>query len=256
MPTKKSVFVTILEEDSALQASLTKKLETAGLAVNIGSWDTRDPFAWAKTSEAVLNHHAWVIAGRDFTSSNNRSALSLCTLRIFSVRGTAFPVLLVPSSDFPDIASLPTPLRETVCVRSRIGAKCAILTETYKRIPSEFRLCPHIRNNSELWFEVGPVDAIWDEVLFASGMQKSGEGIPVACAVGTAKKMPDKSSIIHPHLNIKRQVHEIPCRGFSISNKLNSQTSYFVQVSACPEVLAFGGTSAENTNSLHVIDLV
>ena len=247
----------MLEENEELARLLNHELSKSGLDVQTHFWDANpDRMTWASAARELTSVHAWVIVGHDFSSKILRRSLALCALSVLADRGSTFPILISAEGSDPDVSTLPTPFHEAVCVKNSLGAKCDVLTDTYQQIRPAYRLKPHGLGKLGLWFEMGPIDAFWQGAFFASGILGDTNGIPLAHEAGIAGTLPEHSTLQDPVEGMKRTVHGIPCTGFGIHNTLNSSTSYYVKVSACPDVLSFGAFPETDEATLYTIDLV
>lgn len=252
MAQKKRVLLSLLTENDGLARLLADELTRSGLMVSAHRFLVDDPMAFAATAKELTSCQAWVVVGSDFASSAVRKALSLCALSVQTEVGSNFPILLSPSSTPPEPDHLPTPLKGCEIVKKGLGAKAAVLAATWKPRMADYRLRAHSLGKLGLWFEVGPQEGFWQGAFFASG----AEGIPTAHGVGMGNTIPERSTLHYPVEGMQLAVQGIPCVGFGVKNELNANTSYYVRVSSCPDVLLFGAFPEEDTADLYRVNLV
>ena len=241
MPAKKRVLMSLLEDNDGLARKLAEEVRRCGLDVTAHLWDP-DPKAMAFGAYAreLASCQAWIVVGGDYADKWVRQSLALCALCVQAEQGHAFPILLSPRGPAPELLSLPTPLTGAEVVKSGLGAKAAVRAQTFTAAPADYRLTPHGLGQLGLWFELGPKEGFWDGAFFASGCAKSEEGRPQAHGVGPKGSIPEKCTLNYPVTGLTLVLHDIDCVGYGVKNTLNAASSYFVKVSACPDVLSFG----------------
>ena len=256
MAGKKRVLLSLLEENEGLARLLAQELSRSGLDVQAHFWDAApDAMAWGGVARELASCHAWVIAGTDFSGRDVRAGLALAALDAQAERGVGFPILLSPAGAAPDMASLPTPLRDAEAVKSALGAKAAVRASTFKPARPDYRLKPHALGRLGLWFEMGPVDGFWQGAFFASGAASAAAVAPTAHGVGTAGTIPEKCTLRYPVQGMKLDIRGVACEGWGVKNELNAGTSYYVRVPACPDVLAFGPFPETDDAELYTVAL-
>ncbi len=257
MAGKKRVLLSLLEENEGLARLLAQELAKSGLDVQAHFWDAApDAMTWGNVARELATCHAWVIAGSDFSDRDVRASLALAALGAQAEAGNGFPILLSPSGAVPDMASLPTPLRDAEAFKNGLGAKVAVRANTFKPIQPAYRLKPHALGRLGLWFETGPVDDFWQGAFFASGTAGADTGVPTAHGVGPIGTIPEKCTLHYPVQGMKLTIRDVECEGWGVKNVLNAGISYYVRVPACPDVLSFGPFPEEDEAELYTLTLV
>ncbi|MCR4666740.1 MAG: hypothetical protein K5657_05550 [Desulfovibrio sp.] len=241
MAGKKKVLLTMLEDNEGLAKLLSKELSASGLQVAAHVWQhDLSAMCFGEVAKELATSQAWVIAGGDFSKRETRIGLSLAALAVQNTCGQGFPILLSPSSQAPEADSLPTPLKDALCVKKGLGAKAAVLASTAKLSKTDYRIVPHALGRLGLWFEIGPEKDAWQGAFFASGARATDKAVPSAHGVGVAGTIPEKSTLHYPVMGVKLSWQDVALEGAGVRNELSCGTSYYVRVQDFPDVVSFG----------------
>jgi len=238
---KKSVFITMLDDNENLARLLFQEMARYGLTPGGHLWQDDLPgMAWAGAIPELAQSACgcWVIVGQAarFAEADTRKGLALLALAAQASHGHGFPILLSPSGGKLDVAALPTPLKGAEVVSSGLGVKAVAKANAPRKAENgEYRLNVHPLPGLGLWLELGPGADPWSgAMLGASG------AAPDAHGVGPAGAVPQTSTLHYPVRGMKLELGGTAFEAWGVHNELTVAQSYFVRLTAAPEALVFG----------------
>ncbi|MBI3597283.1 MAG: hypothetical protein HY203_09045 [Nitrospirae bacterium] len=240
---------------------LLGSLQGYGLQIDGSTWiDDLEKMAWYELGTSLLekkNADLWLIAGRktDLEAPRNRYALSLVTVMLREGRGPGFPILCLGLDHAPSAATMPMLTRDFYFLSAADPSWPAKVPATFlkkaKTEPWDFRINATGHPFIGQWFEVGPREGEWQGVMFGV----SGEGKISHHLVGPKGQLPEKSVLEYPTQDIKAEVRGIEYTAWSVQNRLNPESSYYVKVEGYPSSVMFGGHPGTDQAEVTIIEL-
>ena len=257
----KTVWITALKEDQPRVAAITQVLKRYGLDCKGHFWaDVPEKLAWRVAIDALQEAHAdlWLVLIDEeaVKKPSVRYGLSLMAAGLRQLRGGQFPVLTLWNSAVPAQAALPqlmqgaeVMLESATSWPAKIVAKASM---TGKTRPTDYRLDVLGDERLGQWFEIGPVDGVWDGVVF--GITGVNTEITFQ-AVGPQGVLPEKATLEFAQEGLQIKVGERDFTAWAVRNKLATGDSYFARVKGCPDAVLFMPYSDTGDSSADVVEL-
>jgi len=184
----------------------------------------------------------WIIAGapQDLKTPSVAFGLSLLAMKVFAVKGQAFPLIFAPTAE---VIPLSNP---------SLGVKAVSFPNTpLKKIEKEYQLDVHGLPGIGLWFEAGPSSPLaWQGAMFGvHGGEIDFHG------VGPAHGVPERAVLEYPQEGLKLQLGDDEFTAWAVQNALERNTSYYVRVQGTPDRLLFGPYASSEEAEVHVVKL-
>ncbi len=255
----KKIWITSLEKDPASVQKMMAKLKTYALDANGHFWeDDIEKMAWlsARTQLTDADTALWMILSDDknLAADSVRYGLAMLALSVQGVQGHNFPIILAHQGKLPQADALPTPLQGAVILDAdnpTLGAKVVAKMHTPpKKVQAEYRADIYALPQLGQWFEVGPLNNVWEGVLFgAHGAEIDAHG------VGPAGKLPDKAVVEYPMKGLKIDLKGREYVAWAVKNRLDDASSYYVRVKGEPESVILGPMSECDEAEIFVLRL-
>ena len=257
----KKVWITALVKDEERIAKLMAAMKQYGLAADGHFWvDDLKHMSWQAPAEELLKADValWIIAGapQDLKTPSVAFGLSLLAMKVFAVKGQAFPLIFAPAGEVPADFDPPTLLKGAEVIplsNPSLGVKAVSLANTpLKKIEKEYQLDVHGLPGIGLWFEAGPSSALaWQGAMFGvHGAEIDFHG------VGPAHGVPERAILEYPQQGLKLQLGDDEFTAWAVQNFLEGNTSYYVRVQGMPDRLLFGPYASSEEAEVHVVKLV
>lgn len=241
----KTVWISALKEDQPRVAAITQLLKRYGLDCKGHFWaDAPEKMAWRLAADALQEARAdtWLVLIDDeaIKKPSIRYALSLMAGALNQQRGLQFPIITLWNSTPLANAALPQLMRRAdVLLEStsnwpaKIVAKVNMVAKT-QFLDYRFDVLGDDRLGQ--WFEVGPVEGVWDGVVFGV----TGEGAEITFqAVGPKGVLPEKSILEFAQEGMLIKAGENDFTAMAVRNKVTAGESYFARVKGCPAAVLF-----------------
>ena len=241
----KTVWISALKEDQPRVAAITQLLKRYGLDCKGHFWaDAPEKMAWRLAADALQEARAdtWLVLIDDeaIKKPSIRYALSLMAGALNQQRGLQFPIITLWNSTPPANAALPQLMRRadvllesTSTWPAKIVAKVNMVAKT-QFLDYRFDVLGDDRLGQ--WFEVGPVEGVWDGVVFGV----TGEGAEITFqAVGPKGVLPEKSTLEFAQEGMLIKAGENDFTARAVRNKVTPGESYFARVKGCPAAVLF-----------------
>ncbi len=242
--TRPALLCSLLSSDSSAVLALGQELHRARLDVRAHRWDsTETTLAGVLTALAAPDCVMWCVAGpaRAFEDARTRRMLTLAALGAQAARGRDFPIMLLPAGGRP--MRLPEPLADAGIADKGAAGKILARLHSAPALPARpWRLNVHCPQGMGIWLEIGPAAGAWHGALCGLlGADSLGAQVrPLAHMVGPAGGLPAQSTLECPLNNIPLPTAQGVFAAWGAGNTLTPDCSYYVQVSAPPQMLLFG----------------
>jgi hypothetical protein len=255
----KNIWITSLAHDQERVQKTMTMLQTYALDANGHFWeDDLKKMAWIGPREQLINTDTalWLLLSndKDLASPSVRYGLSMLALCVQSARSHGFPVMLVHEGQIPAAGTLPTPFQGAEILAAdnpALGAKIVAAANTPpKKVSTDYRLDVYAMPQLGQWFEVGPVDTVWEGAMFGvCGAEIDAHG------AGPAGQLPQKAVLEYPMQGLKMTFGETEYTAWAVKNRLESYSSYFLRVKDEPESVLFGPFPEEDDADVYVLRL-
>jgi hypothetical protein len=262
MAAKKALLTWLPAERTGLKPEpVLQALQEVGLDLSGGPWvDDLNNAAWLPLGEVLCrpeNADVWVVAGskKEFQTHSLRFGLALVSRFANPARAKRLPVVCLGVGSAPAEGDLPPGLRGGVLLSTdqadwpaRVVA-AAFRAEAHPAEP--YRLSVHSGPGMWQWFEIGPRGEHWDGIMFGVGP----EARITHHGVGPAGRVPDRAVVEYPIKGIQARVRETDYTAWSVQNRLDPETSYYVKVDGFPCSVIFGGHPGEEDAEVFRLEL-
>ena len=238
-------------------------MNKVGYTLGGARWvDDLDKYAWGELASRLSSDEAgpetWVIAGRleDFDNATIRYGLSMTLAMITSLRKDPPHVVFLGLDGEPNPETFPTLWKQGKAIdggAERWSAKLLIQCRGKSKFAESrgFRLNVIAHSMCGQWFEVGPVDSEWKGGMFGV----SPGGTIQQHGVGKANELPKKTILEYPIDDIQCDVAGHEFNAVACQNKLEPETSYFIQFQGYPEHVMFGAHPEDEDAEAWVVTL-
>ena len=241
----KTVWISALKEDQPRVAAITQLLKRYGLDCKGHFWaDAPEKMAWRLAADALQEARAdtWLVLIDDeaIKKPSIRYALSLMAGALNQQRGLQFPIITLWNSTPLANAALPQLMRRAdVLLESTSTWPAKIVAKANMAARAQFldyRFDVLGDDRLGQWFEVGPVEGVWDGVVFGV----TGEGAEITFqAVGPKGVLPEKSILEFAQEGMLIKAGENDFTAMAVRNKVTAGESYFARVKGCPAAVLF-----------------
>ncbi|MBS3780957.1 MAG: hypothetical protein KGY41_11230 [Desulfovermiculus sp.] len=254
-------WISSLSPNKEAAASLIQTLASYGINATGHIWDDDlDQLGWMGPRDEIVHPDTgmWIILDHEamLERKSVRYGLSLLILTVMANRGSSFPLILINANGTPvDQETLPTMMKglDSLCTTdASLGAKLVAFMHTkHKATPPEYYADVYGNPHIGQWFEIGPMDGIWNGAMFAVD---SGE---IAFhAAGPRGVLPEKATMEYPVKEAKIQFGQREYTAWACQNNLTRDESYFVQAKGHPDSILFGPFSQSDEAEVFILDLV
>ncbi len=255
---KKKIWLTSLAASQDAVQAIIGTLTTYGCVIDGHFWeDDLDKMAWCKPRKELLEKDIsmWLIyTGTDpLASISVRYGLALLALTVQAVRGVDFPIVFLQDGGEPiRPETLPTPFVgcSVLAMGTHAAKIVALLHKPAVLTFPDYRLDAYGIPQIGQWFEVGPRKESWQGMIFGT----APAGISMH-AVGSAGKLPEKSTLNYAQKGIKLNIGQSEFDGWAVQNTFDAETSYYIKVDSHPESIVFCPYAQDDEADAYLIRL-
>ncbi len=262
MAAKKALLTWLPAEKTGLKPEpVLQAMKKVGLELSGGAWvDDLNNAVWLPLGEALSQPEkvdVWVVAGskKEFESHPIRFGLSLVSLFASRTRPKKLPVICLGVGSPPGEDDLPPTLRDGVLLSSdQADWPAKVVAAAFRTVEislEPYRLIVHSGPGMWQWFEIGPREETWEGIMFGV----SQEARITHHGVGPAGRVPEKAVVEYPVKGIQARVRDTDFTAWSVQNRLDPETSYYVKVDGFPASVIFGGHPGEDAAEVYRLDL-
>lgn len=242
-------------------AAAKAALHAYGLGAAGHFWnDANDKLAWRAALEALQEARSdlWLILadGEAMARPAIRYGLSLLAASLRHFRGHAFPIVLLWPGQVPAEEERPPLLRAASELNGSNGAWPAqVVAKAHRGTPApapDYRL--NILGDERLgqWFEIGPREGEWSGAIFAIAGPDAAIDFH---AVGPTGGLPQKTVLEFAQQGLRLTAGERDFTAWAVRNRLDTDTSYYVRVTGCPEAILFLPYADDDTAETTIVAL-
>lgn len=257
MAKRKKLFITMLEDDSALGGTIAREAAKYGVETCGVTWrEEPGKPVWGDVAAMILKEgcDGWLLAGKGEVwnaDAARRAHISLAAVKAANLMGDAFSFF---SMIEPEPAALPTPFTGAAAVTAaKLGVRLAAKLGLGKRDAPDYFLDVHpLPMGDGVVVELGaPKGGEWAGALLAT----AGAGEISHHTVGPRGTVPERGIVEYAMKGVKLESGGRDYTGWALANKLDDGTSYFVRITGETEGLLFGPLPAGDSAELYSLSL-
>lgn len=255
----KKIWMSALDKAEEPVQKLMAQMKTYGLEIQGHFWeDNLEKMAWFGVGEALSQPDIalWAVlaSAESLKSPSVRYGLSLAALALRAARSDVSIVILQDGADPIQPEELPTLLRQSDVLalsNPALGAKLVAKVHAPARAtPMEYQLGFHGNPQLGQWFEIRPVEAAWEGIMFGV----TGADIRFQ-AVGPKGGLPKTAELQYPMQGLKLTLGDTEYTAWAVRNTVDAETSYYVKVDGHPESVVFGPYGEDAAADVYIVTL-
>jgi hypothetical protein len=241
----KTVWISALKEDQARVSAVMDALKRYGLKCAGHFWaDVPDKLSWrlavGACQEAKADMWLVLIDSDQIKKSSVRYGLSLMATALRSESGKQFPIATLWNTAPPADHPLPQLMASAQMIEESNSAWAAKIVAKInaaaKPLEQDHRLDVLGDERLGQWFEISPMSASWDGVIFGV----AGLNCEITFqAVGPSGMLPEKATLEYAQEGLRIEAIGREFVAWAVANQVGAGLSYYARVKGLPDALLF-----------------